>query len=172
MTDLRELYQEVILDHNKKPRNFGRLEDPDREAQGDNPLCGDNYTVTCHIDEDGTVGGIAFDGDGCAISKAAASMMTQHVEGKSVEEAESLIDAFRELLTGERNGEEDERLRHLKVFQSVSSRPERIKCAVLPWHTLRAAFKGKQETSTEGDADPFEGDVDPEEVDPTNDATL
>ncbi len=172
MTDLRELYQEVILDHNKKPRNFGRLENPDREAEGDNPLCGDQYTVSVRLNDSDNVEAISFNGDGCAISKAAASMMTQHVEGKSVEEAESLIDAFRELLTGKRSGEEDERLRHLKVFQSVSSRPERIKCAVLPWHTLRAAFQGKQETSTEGDADPFEGETDPEEIDPDVSSTL
>lgn len=172
MTDLRELYQEVILDHNKKPRNFGHLDQPDHEAEGDNPLCGDRYTVSVRVDDSGVIEEIAFEGDGCAISKAAASMMTQHVEGGSVEEAESLIDAFRELLTGERSGEDDDRLRHLKVFQSVSSRPERIKCAVLPWHTLRAAFKGKKETSTEGDADPFSGESDPEEIEPDMGSSL
>lgn len=156
MADLRELYQEVILDHNKKPRNFGELEGASHHAHGDNPLCGDKYDVWVEIDDDGVVQKMTFDGSGCAISKAAASMMTQHVEGKSVEEAEELIRQFRAMITDQMEKIEDNKLGHLKVFKSVATRPERIKCAVLPWHTLHAAFKGKEETSTEGDDDPLE----------------
>lgn len=157
MTDLRELYQEVILDHNEEPRNFGTIEEADHGAEGDNPLCGDQYVVTVKVDEDdGEIDEIAFSGSGCAISKAAASMMTQHVEGESLEEAEHLIDQFRQMLTQELDPTSEESdLGHLRVFESVSSRPERIKCAVLPWHTLRAALEGKEQTSTEGEADPF-----------------
>ncbi len=157
MSNLRELYQEVILDHNDTPRNFGTIEDADFVAKGDNPLCGDKYVITASVDEQGHIDEVAFSGEGCAISKAAASMMTQHIEGESVEYAEKLIDQFREMLTDERDPDgEGSILGHLKVFASVASRPERIKCAVLPWHTLRAAMQGKEETSTEGDADPFD----------------
>lgn len=156
MSNLRELYQEVILDHNESPRNFGVIEHADYTAEGDNPLCGDKYVVTMSI-EDGEITEVNFSGSGCAISKAAASMMTQHIVGQSVEEAEELIEEFRLMLTGKLDpSEEPNELGHLKVFESVSSRPERVKCAVLPFHTLRAALQGKQETSTEGDADPFE----------------
>lgn len=155
MTDLRKLYQEVILDHNESPRNFGTIEDADHGAEGDNPLCGDQYVVTVRIDGD-EVEEVAFSGSGCAISKAAASMMTQHIEGKSLDEVEHLIEQFREMLTQKLDPESEESdLGHLRVFESVNSRPERIKCAVLPWHTLRAALEGKEETSTEGEADPF-----------------
>ena len=156
MSDLRELYQEVILDHNETPRNFGDLEHPDYCAEGDNPLCGDQYVITMSV-EDGEIAEVKFSGSGCAISKAAASMMTQHVVGKSVEQARELIEEFRQMLTDQLDpSSEENQLGHLKVFKSVSTRPERIKCAVLPFHTLRAALEGKQETSTEGDADPFE----------------
>jgi nitrogen fixation NifU-like protein len=153
MTDLRKLYQEVILDHNENPRNFGALEDANCEAHGDNPLCGDQYVVSARL-EDETVDEVAFSGEGCAISKAAASMMTQHVAELSREEAEELIEQFRAMLTGDLDLEEDDHdLGHLKVFESVASRPERIKCAVLPWHTLLAAMEGKDEISTEGEND-------------------
>jgi nitrogen fixation NifU-like protein len=157
MSNLRKLYQEVILDHNDTPRNFGTVEEADFVAEGDNPLCGDNYTITASVDDEGNIDEVAFSGDGCAISKAAASMMTQHIKGEPVEYAEELIEQFRAMLTDELDPEaEESELGHLKVFESVSSRPERIKCAVLPWHTLRAAMEGKEETSTEGDADPFD----------------
>ena len=156
MSNLRELYQEVILDHNEKPRNFGTVEDAKYGAEGDNPLCGDKYVITAQINEDDEIEEIAFSGSGCAISKAAASMMTQHVKGKSLEEAEEMIEQFRRMLTGELDPDEEENvLGHLRVFEGVSTRPERVKCAVLPWHTLRAALEGREETSTEGEADPF-----------------
>lgn len=160
MTDMRELYQEVILDHNETPRNFGTVDDASCSATGDNPLCGDQYVVSLKLDESGSeIEEVAFSGSGCAISKAAASMMTQQIEGAPVEEAEELIDQFRDMLVGELDPESDDSdLGHLRVFKSVGSRPERVKCAVLPWHTLRAALKGEEETSTEGEADPFDDD--------------
>ncbi len=155
MTRLRQLYQDVILDHNENPRNFGDLEDANCEAHGDNPLCGDEYVVSAKLTDDGEVESVAFSGEGCAISKAAASMMTQHVEELSREETEKLVNEFRDMLTDDLDLEEDDHdLGHLKVFESVASRPERIKCAVLPWHTLLAALEGKESISTEGEADP------------------
>lgn len=154
MSNLRDLYQEVILDHNKKPRNFGTLEDANKHAHGDNPLCGDKYDITVLVDDEGMIQDVAFSGQGCAISKAAASMMTQHVKGKSVEYAETLIEEFRNMLTGELDLEEGEHhLGHLTVFEGVSGRPERVKCAVLPWHTLLAALEGQEIISTEGEHD-------------------
>lgn len=153
--DLRNLYQEVILDHNKKPRNFGQLEEANRHAHGDNPLCGDKYDVAVLVDDEDVIQEIRFSGSGCAISKAAASMMTQHVEGKTAGEAEELIEEFRAMLTGKLDPQGNDNLRHLKVFQGVAKRPERVKCAVLPWHTLLAALEGSQEISTEGEHDPL-----------------
>lgn len=150
--DLRNLYQEVILDHNKKPRNFGPLDGANRTAHGYNPLCGDDYSVHLLVDDD-VVRDIHFDGHGCAISKAAASMMTSRIKGKSVEEARELIEAFRQMMTGDASTEVHERLGHLDVFAGVSELPNRIKCAVLPWHTLGAALDGGDTTSTEGDED-------------------
>lgn len=153
MSNLRDLYQEVILDHNKKPRNFGTLEDANKHAHGDNPLCGDKYDITVLVDDEGVIQDVAFSGQGCAISKAAASMMTQHVKGESVEYAETLIEEFRNMLTGEMDLEEEHHLGHLTVFEGVSGRPERVKCAVLPWHTLLAALEGQEIISTEGEHD-------------------
>ncbi len=150
--DLRALYQDVILDHNKKPRNFGPLEAADFQADGFNPLCGDRYTVRLNI-RDGVVTDIKFEGEGCAISKAAASMMTQRVKGKPVADAELLIREFRDMMTGQLDPESETSLGHLKVFEGVSQLPNRIKCAVLPWHTLRAAISGDEAASTEGEAD-------------------
>ena len=150
--DLRTLYQEVILDHNKKPRNFGELETANRHAHGYNPLCGDDYTVHLLVEDD-VVQDIRFSGEGCAISKAAASMMTRRVKGKPVADAELLIREFRQMMTGESTAEIEEHLGHLKVFKGVSQLPNRIKCAVLPWHTLHAALEGEEVASTEGDDD-------------------
>ena len=150
--DLRNLYQDVILDHNRKPRNFGPLEAANREAHGYNPLCGDDYTVRLVL-EDGVVQDIRFEGQGCAISKAAASMMTQRVKGKPVADAEVLIREFREMLAGELDVEGEHHLGHLKIFEGVGQLPNRIKCAVLPWHTLNAAIGGADAASTEGEAD-------------------
>ena len=154
MSDMRQLYQEVILDHNKKPRNWGRLEEANRHAHGDNPLCGDSYDLEVRVD-DGVIAAIAFSGSGCAISKAAASMMTQRVKGQSVDDAQALVDEFRQMITGELDPEDSANLGHLRVFKSVAQRPERIKCAVLPWHTLHAALQGDEATSTEGEHDPW-----------------
>ncbi len=154
---MRALYQEVILDHNKKPRNFGPLDEHTCSAEGDNPLCGDNYTIYARLAEDKTIEAVSFSGTGCAISKAAASMMTVRMKGKSVDEAQELIGEFRQMLMGELDPDsEPTQLGHLTVFKGVSQRPERVKCAVLPWHALDAALKGRDQVSTEGADDPLE----------------
>lgn len=155
MSDLRNLYQEVILDHNRKPRNFGVLEDANRQAHGDNPLCGDNYTVYAQINDQGVIEKVTFDGSGCAISKAAASMMTVRVKGRTIEEAEAVINEFRALMTGQLDKDGDHHLGHLTVFEGVAKLPQRVKCAVLPWHALHAALENKESVSTEGEHDPL-----------------
>ncbi len=155
MSDLRNLYQEVILDHNRKPRNFGVLEDANRQAHGDNPLCGDNYTVYAQVNEEGVIEKVTFDGSGCAISKAAASMMTVRVKGRTVEEAEVVIAEFRALMTGKLSKDDEHNLGHLTVFEGVAKLPQRVKCAVLPWHALHAALENTETVSTEGEHDPL-----------------
>ncbi len=156
MTDMRALYQEVILDHNNKPRNYGKLEDANRFAVGDNPLCGDQYTIYAVVDDDDeTIEEVAFDGEGCAISKAAASMMTVRIKGKTLDEAERMIEEFRRMLTGELDPDDEHHLGHLTVFHGVGQLPQRVKCAVLPFHTMDAALEGKEEVSTEGEDDPL-----------------
>lgn len=146
MADLRELYQEVILDHNKSPRNFKKLENANRSAEGFNPLCGDHYHVYLHI-EDNIIQDVSFEGAGCAISKAAASMMTAILKGKSVEQAGELFDSYRRMVTtGEAVSAQE--LSRLLVFSEVGKYPARIKCAILPWHTMHAALEGKQEAVT------------------------
>lgn len=148
MSDLRELYQEVILEHSKAPRNYGALATANHKAEGYNPLCGDHFTVYLDV-EDGKIQDVRFEGTGCAISKASASMMTQSVKGKSREEAEKLFEQFHKVVTGGANGER-ESLGKLAVFAGVSEFPVRVKCATLAWHTLQAALEGKQESiSTE-----------------------
>ena len=148
MSDLRELYQEVLLDHNRKPRNFRQLEGANRTAEGFNPLCGDQVTVYLLM-EDGVIRDIAFQGLGCAISQAAASMMTVSVKGKTEKEAEALFERFHSMLTGGADGVAAQ-LGKLAVFAGVCEFPIRIKCATLPWHTLHAALTGTPETvSTE-----------------------
>ena len=145
MSDLRELYQEVILDHNKKPRNFGVLEDATQVAQGHNPLCGDNVTVYLHVEGD-TIQDISFNGSGCAISKASASLMTGALKGKTVAEAETIFQSFRELVTGPEASEEVlEEMGKLAVFSGVRDYPARVKCASLAWHTVHNALQGKPE---------------------------
>ena len=135
MSELSELYQQVILDHNKKPRNFRKLESANHSAEGFNPLCGDQLTVYLNL-EDGTVKEISFEGSGCAISKAAASMMTQAVKGKSKQEAEQLFAEFHGMVTGELDEEATTNgLGNLKIFSGVREFPVRVKCASLPWHT-------------------------------------
>ena len=150
MSDLRELYQQVILDHNRKPRNFRTLEGANRNAEGYNPLCGDQITLSLNV-EDGVIKDAAFQGSGCAISKAAASMMTGSVIGKPEDEAEALFHRVHAMLTAEPNrGAVGEGLGKLAVFAGVREFPSRIKCATLPWHTLQAALSGAAEpVSTE-----------------------
>lgn len=149
MSELSELYQQVILDHNKKPRNFRKLENADHTAEGYNPLCGDHLTVYLALEND-LVKEVGFEGSGCAISKAAASMMTQAVKGKSKQQAEDLFQEFHSMVTGELNEEmEENSLGNLKIFAGVREFPVRVKCATLPWHTLHAALNKKDQVSTE-----------------------
>ena len=149
MSELSELYQQVILDHNKKPRNFKKIEDAELSAEGYNPLCGDQLTVYLNLD-DGVVSDISFEGSGCAISKAAASMMTQAVKKKTRTEAEQLFQEFHSMVTGELDEEvEDNNLGNLKIFAGVRDFPVRVKCATLAWHTLQAALNKKDRVSTE-----------------------
>jgi nitrogen fixation NifU-like protein len=149
MSELSELYQQVILDHNKKPRNFHKLEAGNRSAEGYNPLCGDQLTVYMQL-EDEVVKDISFEGSGCAISKAAASMMTQSVKGKTKQEAESLFNEFHKMVTGELDEETTpNHLGRLTIFAGVKDFPARVKCASLSWHTMHAALNGQDIVSTE-----------------------
>lgn len=149
MSDLNELYQETILEHNKNPRNFRDIADADRFADGKNPLCGDALRVYVKMDGD-KVSDVSFKGSGCAISKASASMMTQTVVGKTKEEAELLFDEFHKMVTGGLDVEtEENHLGKLKIFAGVLEFPARVKCASLSWHTLNAALHGEEEVSTE-----------------------
>jgi nitrogen fixation NifU-like protein len=149
MSELSELYQQVILDHNKKPRNFQRLEGANRMSEGFNPLCGDQLTVYMLLDE-GVVRDLSFVGTGCAISKAAASMMTQAVKGLTRAEAQTLFDEFHRMVLGELDEEaEPNHLGRLKIFAGVRDYPARVKCASLPWHTMHAALEGEESASTE-----------------------
>lgn len=144
MDDLRELYQTVILDHNKAPRNFGALDGADRQADGHNPVCGDQLTVFLKLDEADVVDDIRFEGSGCAISTASASLMTEFVKGKRLEEVEAAFERFHEVVTGppsEPVSAPD--LGKLAVFSGVREYPMRVKCATLSWHTLRAAIEGE-----------------------------
>ena len=144
MSDLRDLYQEVILDHTKKPRNFHKMEGATNSARGHNPLCGDKLTVYLKLEND-TVKDISFEGSGCAISTASASMMTESLKGKTRREAEALFHRFHKLVTGKPEaamvGPE---LGKLAVFSGVREFPVRVKCATLSWHTLRAALESQQ----------------------------
>lgn len=149
MSELNDLYQDTILDHNKNPRNFRDIEDADKTADGRNPLCGDALRVYVKMEND-VVSDVAFKGSGCAISKASASMMTQAVKGKNREEAERLFDEFHKMVTGELDIETDENhLGKLRVFAGVLEFPARVKCASLSWHTLNAALHDEDEISTE-----------------------
>lgn len=147
MNDLRELYQEVILDHGKRPRNFRELASANRKADGYNPLCGDKATIFLTVDG-GVVKDASFVGNGCSISTASASMMTEAVKGKTLTEVDALFARFHDLLTGDPSKASEERsagLGKLAVFSGVCEFPVRVKCATLPWHTLRAALKGSQQ---------------------------
>jgi nitrogen fixation NifU-like protein len=147
MSSLRELYQETILDHNKSPRNFRRMEDATREMEGYNPLCGDHYTIYVKLEDD-LITDLAFDGGGCAISKASASVMTSMLKGRTTAQAKAMFQDFHKLVKGEldpaRNGE---RLGKLAAFAGVSEFPARVKCASLAWHTLHAALESKDKTT-------------------------
>ncbi|MEO8435137.1 MAG: Fe-S cluster assembly sulfur transfer protein SufU [Pyrinomonadaceae bacterium] len=149
MSELSELYQAVILDHNKKPRNFHKLPAANRSAEGFNPLCGDQLTVYLQLEGE-TLNEVSFEGSGCAISKAAASMMTQAVKGKSREEAETLFSEFHRMVTGELDEEATpNHLGRLTIFAGVRDFPVRVKCASLAWHTMRAALNNEPIVSTE-----------------------
>lgn len=141
--DLRDLYQQVILDHNRSPRNWGAVEGADRTALGHNPLCGDKLSVTLRLTGD-RVSDVRFQGSGCAISKSSASLMTESVKGRSVAEAEDLYRRFHDLLTGPPDVKADgEDLGKLAVFSGVREFPARVKCATLAWHTLHSALEGR-----------------------------
>ena len=149
MSDLRDLYQEVILDHNRSPRNFGRLDDADLQADGHNPLCGDRLSITVKLDGD-RVTDLRFEGSGCAISKASASLMTEKVKGGTLDELRGLFDRFHRLVTDQTAPADDAGLGKLAVFAGVRDYPARVKCAILAWHTLRAAVDDRQDiVSTE-----------------------
>ena len=149
MSEVNDLYQEVILEHNKNPRNFREIPEADKMADGNNPLCGDALRVYVEMDGD-TVKDVSFKGSGCAISKASASMMTQAIKGKSKEDAEILFDEFHKMVLGELDEDADENhLGRLKIFAGVREFPARVKCASLSWHTLHAALVGEDVVSTE-----------------------
>jgi len=152
--DSKQLYQEVILDHNKKPRNWGKLDDATHRSEGVNPLCGDHIWVAVKVDGD-RIEKVAFEGESCAICKASASMMTTAVKGKTTTDAETLVEHFRAMAVGNEDLETSGRyLGRLTVFAGVRDLPSRVKCAILPWHTLHAAFSKQGSTTTEGAADP------------------
>jgi len=147
MSDLRELYQQVILDHNKNPRNFREMADASRKVEGYNPLCGDHYTIFLQLDGD-LVKDISFTGSGCAISKASASVMSATVKGKSRDEVAKLFDTFHRLVTGDASGVDAAELGRMAAFSGVSEFPARVKCATLAWHTLNAALQGDNQSVT------------------------
>ena len=149
MSELSELYQQVILDHNKKPRNFRKLDHANHSADGYNPLCGDQLTVYLELEDEG-VKDVSFEGSGCAISKAAASMMTQAVKGKTKPEVEELFKEFHQMVTGDLDAESaPNKLGNLKIFAGVREFPVRVKCATLAWHTMHAALSNQPLVSTE-----------------------
>lgn len=146
MSDLRDLYQDMILDHSKRPRNFGALEDADRDAMGHNPLCGDRLHIYVRLSDD-VIDDVRFEGSGCAISTASASVMTQAVKGKTLAEAKDLFDRFHALVTGKASVNDSD-YGKLAVFGGVSEFPVRVKCATLCWHTLQAAVNNEPETTS------------------------
>lgn len=145
MSELRDLYQEIILDHGRRPRNLRSLPEPARAVKGFNPLCGDQLTVYVDVGED-RVRDVCFEGSGCAISTASASIMTEVLKGKSTAEAEALFERFHALVTGREKS--DDTLGKLEVFAGVAEFPARVKCASLAWHTLKAALHGEVEPVT------------------------
>jgi len=163
MADYRALYQEVILDHNKKPRNYGTLEQASHHAVGHNPLCGDHISVALDLSREPEsvecINGIAFQGESCAICKASASMMTVAVKGKTRADAETLIQEFLAMATGKLDLDRPNHIGRLAVFAGVRDLPTRVKCAILPWHTLHAAFNSVATASTEAAQDPMHAPI-------------
>jgi nitrogen fixation NifU-like protein len=151
MSDSNELYQQVILDHNRNPRNYRPLEGATHACHGHNPLCGDNITVFAKVGADGnTLEDLSFQGSGCAISKASASLMTTQLKGRPIAEAKTLFGEFHEMVKGNLNPEtQPNHLGKLKLFEGVKEYSSRIKCATLSWHALMGALERKEETSTE-----------------------
>ena len=148
-SELRELYQQVILDHNKSPRNFKKMKDHNHFAEGFNPLCGDHFDIYVKLEDD-KIADVSFQGQGCAISKSSASIMTSIVKGMNLKDAEVLFEKFHDLVTGKIKGDDVEELGKLAVFEGVQEFPARVKCASLAWHTLHAALKDENKTvSTE-----------------------
>ena len=159
MDEIRELYQEVILDHNKNPYNFRKMENPDSVREGYNPLCGDHYTFYMKFEGD-VIGEVSFEGSGCAISKASASIMSAELQGKTREQADRLFDLFIGIVTGKLESiEHIDELGKLAAFAGVAEFPVRVKCATLPWHTMHGAMHGKQSALT-GELDTVTGEHD------------
>lgn len=156
MANPRALYQEVILDHNKKPRNFGTLAHASHHAVGHNPLCGDHIEVSLKLRGE-NIDDIAFQGAACAICKASASMMTVAVKGKTQPEAEQLLHEFIDMSTGKLDLNSDHHIGRLVVFSGIAELPVRVKCAILPWHTLQAALNAVASVSTEAEQEPMQG---------------
>jgi len=154
----KSLYQEVILDHNRKPRNYGKLDKASHHAVGHNPLCGDHLDIDLNLEGE-HIEAIAFHGESCAICKASASMMTTVVKGKSLADAEMLIKEFRDMATGTLDLAHPHHLGRLTVFAGVRDLPTRVKCAILPWHTLHAALNSVSTTSTEAEDDPMHASI-------------
>lgn len=149
MFDLKDLYQEVIIDHNRSPRNFGKLESPTQVAEGYNPLCGDKLNLYLTTEDD-LITDVSFDGSGCAISVASASLMTDSLKGKSIKEAEQLFENFHNLIMNEENPEKEQiqSLGKLAALAGVKEYPARVKCATLCWHTLHSALQGDKRSAT------------------------
>jgi nitrogen fixation protein NifU and related proteins len=158
MADPKALYQEVILDHNRKPRNYGALPNASHHAEGHNPLCGDRIDVALNLEGD-RIAAIGFEGESCAICKASASMMTVAVKGKSRVESETMIREFREMATGKSTPDGLAHIGRLSVFAGVRDLPTRVKCAILPWHTLSAALNAVAKTTTESEDDPMHAPI-------------
>ncbi len=159
MAESRNLYQEVILDHNKKPRNWGALADATHKSEGLNPLCGDHIFLSLKV-TGAHIEAVQFEGESCAICKASASMMTTLVKGKSREDVEQMVNEFRDMAIGKLDTSKvPHHLGRLTVFAGVRDLPTRVKCAILPWHTLHAALNSQTSTSTEADADPVHAAV-------------
>ncbi|MEK9866988.1 MAG: SUF system NifU family Fe-S cluster assembly protein [Betaproteobacteria bacterium] len=152
----KQIYQEVILDHCKKPRNWGKIESPTHKAEGINPLCGDHIWVTMNIKDD-IVDDIQYEGESCAICMASGSMMTAKVKGKPISEASTLVENFRALTTSPDWDDKDKSLGSLSIFAGIRDLPSRVKCAMLPWHTLTSAMNSEGDISTEGEHDPVPG---------------